>query len=347
MNSIEIKNIIGSRKSIYIALRLVKRLVLLIPRFVALILREAPNRKIIGFREWLKLIFYKTLLLLLHGNLRSLVVERKHKIISNFLFKHYQVLNKDNIPIPDVNYYKECIWVCWLQGEENAPNLIRICINQIREQSNGHRVILISLKNYSEYVTIPQDIVDKYQKGILLPAHFSDLIRYQLLYRYGGAWLDSTIFATQPIGSNKEFEYDFYSARFKEPLEDDCIAKCRWVTPLVFCKAGNGLIYNLYRIFEKYNCTYNSCIDYLLVDYIIDFIVQSNEIFYLQLQNIPYNNEDFKLLHCVFNKMYDEVAYKKMLTSDTHYYKLTYKAKYVKNICGNETFFGHFYKDFS
>ncbi len=37
----------------------------------------------------------------------------------------------------------------------------------------------------------------------MLPAHYSDILRLQLLYKYGGIWADSTVFVT---GRRPEFE---------------------------------------------------------------------------------------------------------------------------------------------
>ena len=41
-----------------------------------------------------------------------------------------------------------------------------------------------------------EEIVEKWKRGIIGPAHFSDLIRLELLVRYGGYWIDATVYCT-------------------------------------------------------------------------------------------------------------------------------------------------------
>lgn len=86
------------------------------------------------------------------------------------------------------------IWICWFQGEENAPDIVKMCIASVRKTFSDYSVIVISDKNIDEYIEIPKFIKDKREKGIIKPAHFSDLIRLELLIKYGGIWLDSTVF---------------------------------------------------------------------------------------------------------------------------------------------------------
>lgn len=65
---------------------------------------------------------------------------------------------------------KECsgpapIWVCWLQGEEQAPKLVRRCIASIRKNANGHPVNLLTEENIGRYLSIPRGILQKYRHG--------------------------------------------------------------------------------------------------------------------------------------------------------------------------------------
>ena len=36
------------------------------------------------------------------------------------------------------------VWVCWLQGEENAPELIKKCISSIKENAVNREVIIFT-----------------------------------------------------------------------------------------------------------------------------------------------------------------------------------------------------------
>ena len=91
---------------------------------------------------------------------------------------------------------KKIIWTCWLQGEENAPELVKKCIASMRQYANGYEVIVLDKMNISHYVKMPEYINRKYEKGIIPHAHYSDMVRLALLQEHGGIWIDSTILLT-------------------------------------------------------------------------------------------------------------------------------------------------------
>lgn len=346
MNSNKIKRSIKNCYWLFQPINLLLRLPSL-PQKAFRILQEDKNCiNIIGYRNTIKLVLYKVLSLLVFDKTRHKLIERKHLLISEFLRDRYKIIPPNNIPIFANNKYKQCIWVCWLQGEDAAPDLVKMCLRQIRKHSKGHPIHVIDSTNYMKYVDVPENIVNKYRCGKMLSAHFSDYIRYQLLYRYGGVWLDATLFVTQDIGRDGEFDYCLYSAHYKIPQDDNCIAHSRWVTPLFFSKEGNGFMYNTYKLFEQYHIQYQHCIDYLLIDYIMDYIVSENKEYAHMINSIPYNNEDFQLIYRLYTKPYDNEIFKKIMKSKTYFYKLTYKnvPDYYKN--GKLTTYGYIMQNF-
>lgn len=91
------------------------------------------------------------------------------------------------------------VWVCWLQGEENAPELVKKCIQSTRENIGDREFILITNENYRNYIEFPDYILEKFEKKIIPYAQFSDLIRISLLAKYGGLWVDATVLCTNKI----------------------------------------------------------------------------------------------------------------------------------------------------
>lgn len=123
-------------------------------------------------------------------------LEKKYSNFIKELPKYKEEKDKDNV-----------IWWCWLQGEENTPKLNKSCLSSIKKYVKDKKVIIISEKNIQEYVTFPDFIIKKYKNGIISKAHFTDLLRLELLIKYGGTWIDSSVFLT---GYNKElFDSDF------------------------------------------------------------------------------------------------------------------------------------------
>ena len=92
----------------------------------------------------------------------------------------------------------EKIFTLWLQGEDNAPDLVKACFRSVRRHCKQELVVLDE-NTVFDYITLSQEIVEKYRAGKIARAHFADICRVELLYEHGGFWLDSTGFVTAPI----------------------------------------------------------------------------------------------------------------------------------------------------
>lgn len=67
----------------------------------------------------------------------------------------------------------------------------------VRESGNdGYDVKVIDEKNWLEYIDLPDYIICRRERKHIPPAHFADLLRLELLIRYGGTWIDSTVLCT-------------------------------------------------------------------------------------------------------------------------------------------------------
>lgn len=106
------------------------------------------------------------------------------------------------------------IWVFWGQGEDSMPELIRACYEQL-VALNGDAVTLVTNQNVHEFLDIPAVIYEKVERGAISWAHFSDIIRTSLLARYGGLWLDATVWTTRQFPFEKFSDLLFYSANGK------------------------------------------------------------------------------------------------------------------------------------
>lgn len=92
--------------------------------------------------------------------------------------------------------HSRVVWVCWLQGMENAPEIVKVCYASLKRYLTDREIVVISEKNIAEYVTFPEHVQRKFQKGIIPMAQYSDLLRLELLTRYGGTWIDATVLCT-------------------------------------------------------------------------------------------------------------------------------------------------------
>jgi tetratricopeptide (TPR) repeat protein len=81
----------------------------------------------------------------------------------------------------------EVIYSYWAQGFDAAPDIVRRCHRQLKERS-GSTVLDLDEPAMERLISLPADIE---ARGIH-PTHRSDLLRLELLGRYGGTWLDAT-----------------------------------------------------------------------------------------------------------------------------------------------------------
>ena len=91
------------------------------------------------------------------------------------------------------------IWVCWWDGEEALPPLVRVCYNSILRHAEKHPVKFITKHNFRDFVSIPEYIIQKVNAKIMTVTHFSNMLRANLLYEYGGVWMDVTILTLKDI----------------------------------------------------------------------------------------------------------------------------------------------------
>lgn len=92
------------------------------------------------------------------------------------------------------------IWICWLQGMEYAPSIVCRCLESVKKNKpEEFEIVCLSEKNIKEYVLFPEYIQKKISDGTIGRTHFSDLLRTELLYQYGGLWIDATVFCAKKI----------------------------------------------------------------------------------------------------------------------------------------------------
>lgn len=127
---------------------------------------------------------------------------RRCEVAANAIPRYLKRYVPKSGTVPEAKVIKddkgEKIFTLWLQGEENAPALVKACFRSIRHNCTQELVILDE-NTIWDYIDLPEIIKEKRRRGQIKNAHFADICRVELLYRHGGIWLDSTGFATAPI----------------------------------------------------------------------------------------------------------------------------------------------------
>lgn len=237
----------------------------------------------------------------------------------------------ENKPIPRVVGEKVPVWCCWWQGVEEMPEIVRMCNERLRQLLPEEIVELrmITADNYKNYVDLPEYIIEKFEAGKMSITALSDVLRVALLAKYGGFWIDSTVFISDyfPLEFITE---DYYAQRMYDPVKwrhEAC--KGRWCGFLMGGKAENVLFLLLRDAFFEWWRIHDSVIDYVILDYFLLAGYKNVPAITTQIDQLPNNNlgvfDMYKLLH----KPYTPELYSE-LTKDTNLHKLTYKIDLVK-----------------
>lgn len=234
------------------------------------------------------------------------------------------------------------VWCCWWQGEEMMPELVKLCNQQLKKMISNQNVKLniLTLDNYKEFVTISQDIIDKFEENKITMTEMSDILRVNLLYEYGGLWLDSTVFLTKPL--DKHFISSiFYSQRMYDPDKwkyEAC--KGRWSGFIVSGCQYNPIFKYLNDCFIEWWRMYDCVIDYVIYDYFLLSLYKSKDSVKNIIDSMENNNEDVFEMYKHLNDIYSLELWDK-LNKTTSMHKLTYKISLYKQINGYKTLYGH------
>lgn len=232
---------------------------------------------------------------------------------------------------------RDRIWICWWQGIDEAPEIVKRCIESIKKNVVNHEVIIITEENYKEYVNIPKWVEEKKNLGIISRTNYSDLLRLSLLAEHGGMWLDATFFCAKPT-IDEYFSYPLWSIKRPDYLHCS-VASGYFAGYSLQCNVEQRWIFATIRdLFLYYWRNNDMLIDYLIVDYMIVLAQQYDSRIGEAFSSIVSNNPCCDELYKVLGEPFDEEVWKN-LTKDTSLFKLTWKQEFPLQKNGKETFY--------
>lgn len=235
------------------------------------------------------------------------------------------------------------IWICWWTGEDTAPELVKQCIKSIRKNSGNHPINFIDKTTYTKFISIPDYITKKVENGSMGLAHLSDYIRISLLEKYGGLWLDATIFCLNEIPESY-FDMPFFTCK-SERQECGYISEMRWCTFVIGGWKNNVFFKYIKAMLESYWKKNNYAIDYLFFDYIIEIANQENKTLNHLIDNVPITNIHRDALQASMNKAVPGYEFYNTVNRDTVLYKLSWREKYSsKTSNGEQSIYDFFIK---
>ena len=209
------------------------------------------------------------------------------KAVERYLDKYIpafaELPEDESVPEQD----KERIFTIWFQGEEHAPELVKACWRSVRTHCTQELVILDE-KSVFEWIELPEYVVKKWREGKIRAAHFADICRIELLYRYGGLWLDATdyVFAPMPQWLMDQDFFVFMSGN-RQRGSYSYIQNC-----FIRGRKGNYLLKAWREAVLEYWRHENSTIDYFVHQLLFKKVVLSNRKAGALFASMPDINQD-------------------------------------------------------
>lgn len=235
------------------------------------------------------------------------------------------------------------IWVFWGQGEAAMPPLVKACYRQLTRYNDN--VLLITYDNVGTYIDLPDILYQKVCNSKLSWAHFSDIVRTSLLAKYGGLWLDATVWVSGKLPIDKIIEMPFWSANYKSEHAptDVCFwtsGEWNWST---WCMSANHTYSQLFCfvsfMMQKVACNKPVWPDYVFQDYLIHYACRHSEKNRHDMESMTINNPKRNELASKIGIEYRKDTYLWLLSTD-FIFKLSYRAISKEEVSGKPTFYG-------
>ncbi|MBR2247927.1 MAG: capsular polysaccharide synthesis protein [Clostridia bacterium] len=216
--------------------------------------------------------------------------------------------------------HEKIIWTIWLQGMENAPEIVQKCYKSMKDNLKGYKIIVITENNYKDYISFPDYILEKYEKGIISKVHFADLIRIELMATHGGTWLDGTVFCSHFPKEKFFLESDlFLFQKLKPGLDGHIISVSSWFItassnqPIIMLT--RALLHNFWK---KNNCAF----DYFMIHFFIQISIETYQVDWEKV--VPFSNSTPHILLLRLFEEYDKNTWE-AIKSQTPFHKLSHK----------------------
>lgn len=211
------------------------------------------------------------------------------------------------------------VWFCWLQGMDNAPDVVKMCLSSLHKNLIDKEIIVLSEGQLQNYVSLPDYIQKKYEKGIIPFAHYSDIIRLELLIKYGGSWIDSTVLCLGPNYPQGILDCDLFVFQKDRREDEQFSGLSNWF--ITSCSNNKILMIlrdMLYEYWKRYDCV----IDYFIFH---NFFMMIAKQFDHIISGMPFysNIHPLKIVEHLADK-YDETVIQEIYRK-CGFVKLTYR----------------------
>lgn len=248
----------------------------------------------------------------------------KAKLAKFYIKKYIKKASKLNV-ITTPPQKAKIIWQFWEQGIENAPDIVKACVNSVEKYKNGCEHKVLDIKTLKEYVEIPDFIYKLKEQKKMPAANFSDIVRTYLLAKYGGVWADATVLFTQDLP-----DYIINSNLFllKNELKAD-VDGLNTANYFISCNSNSAFIQQMKYFVDEYWKNNKALYNYFFYIHGMTMLSILSKQAKEEFDNIPFMN--FLPVQRFQEELLNEYSKERMnqIKSMAPFHKLTYKMNLI------------------
>lgn len=204
------------------------------------------------------------------------------------------------------------IFIFWGSGFDSLPLLNQISIERIKKYYFDYNIFFIDLNNYCNYVILDENIINLFNNKKITIQTFSDILRFNLIYKYGGIRCDSTLIFFNRYPLFEDIKQNGFMTLNCESTEKnklfDKVFNIPFTSFFIGSYKGNRICKFAIDFYNEYYKVHDFAIEYFMTDYIVFLSIEhkvDNNIF----SKIPHSAYSPFLLDNILNgkeKMKDD-----------------------------------------
>lgn len=153
------------------------------------------------------------------------------------------------------------VFMYWAQGLQEAPPVVKASVAAWHREV-GERLVVLDQESLAYWISTDHDLSEKLPRNT---AGFSDLLRAELLARYGGMWVDATTF---PSSRFADFEATLADVPIFAPKYQGASISSWWIT----ASTDSRLLRRLVAALRVYWRSHKKAVGYFMFHYMFECI---------------------------------------------------------------------------
>ena len=189
-------------------------------------------------------------------------LQKRYRLLMEAKMREYEQSGSDRSR-------SDIVWFCWLQGLESAPPIVKACYASLVKSLSGKEIRVVDESNRRSLVELPEYIERRHAKGQIPHAMFTDLLRLELLIKYGGTWIDATVMCSSTDYPQEYLDADLFFFQYARPEDRRYVGISNW---FISACSNNPLLMTLRDLLYAYWKDFDCVVEYFIFHRLFDMI---------------------------------------------------------------------------